>query len=217
MLVGYKYILNKNTHHIFFHNVCSLFERWSTFYTAPHSFETSGLWEENDVDKRRLKKQQVKKVNGFIGLFSFSHVKLHPTHLCCTWRKKPILRELEYVQLLLKCGTEQKRHSIYRLNEGDNLFQMSGGQQSRVHVLFCCWKMSRYSWGENSHKVNDQLSVIPPATAVNFALYSALSFVKAKKKKKAEVKWLANLRHYNSPFFLCYWSLKQGPTGADMQ
>lgn len=40
--------------------------------------------------------------------------------------------------------------------------------------------------------------------------YTALPFVKAKTSK---VKWPVNLRHYNSPLFLCYWSLKQELTG----
>lgn len=73
-------------------------------------------------------------------IFSFYHVKLYPNTFTLHLKETPNLSKLEYFQLLLKCGTEQKSHSIYRLNEGDNLFQMSGGQQvtcARL-VLFCC-------------------------------------------------------------------------------
>lgn len=48
----------------------------------------------------------------------------------------------------------------------------------------------------------------PLLSPLHYTLLCLLS-----KQKQAEVKWPANLRHYNSPFFLCYWSLKQGPMG----
>lgn len=110
--------------------------------------------------------------------------------------------------------TEQKRHSISRLNEGDNLLQMIGEHNSCVDFLFefaLLLKNVNMQLGENFHKVNDQLIVRILAISITSAQHSALSFVMT----QVCVIHLTSICFCfdNSSFFLWYWCLKQGRVG----